>query len=129
MNTSINNSIENLWNSYNEINNDINFSFGTQFRPLNYRRNEMTVMCEIVEHMQEFYDELYANEEYDVLFDEANKVYDEFESEYSETDFMKSFNSIRKDIITSDREALAFLLAIAYFYKFVNKMISADELA
>ena len=103
MNTSINNSIENLWNSYNEIYNDINFSFGTPFRPLNYRCNEMTIMCEIVEHMQEFYDELYANEEYDVLFDEANKVYDEFESEYSETDFMKSFNSIRKDIITSDR--------------------------
>ena len=123
MNTSINNSIENLWKSYNEINNDINFSFGTPFRPLNYRCNEMIVMCEIVEHMQEFYDELYANEEYAVLFDEANKVYDEFESEYSETDFMKSFNSIRKDIITSDREALAFLLAIAYFYKFVNKMI------
>ena len=46
----------------------------------------------------------------------------EFESEYSETDFMKSFNSIRKDIISSDREVLAFLLAIAYFYKFVNKM-------
>lgn len=123
MNTSINNSIENLWNSYNEIYNDINFSFGTPFRPLNYRCNEMIVMCEIVEHMQEFYDELYANEEYAVLFDEANKIYDEFESEYSETDFMKSFNSIRKDIISSDREVLAFLLAIAYFYKFVNKMI------
>ena len=123
MNTSINNSIENLWKSYNEIYNDINFSFGTPFRPLNYRCNEMIVMCEIVEHMQDFYDELYANEEYAVLFDEANKIYDEFESEYSETDFMKSFNSIRKDIITSDREALAFLLAIAYFYKFVNKMI------
>lgn len=123
MNTSINNSIENLWKSYNEIYNDINFSFGTPFRPLNYRCNEMIVMCEIVEHMQEFYDELYANEEYAVLFDKANKIYDEFESEYSETDFMKSFNSIRKDIITSDREALAFLLAIAYFYKFVNKMI------
>ena len=122
MNTSINNSIENLWKSYNEINNDINFSFGTPFRPLNYRRNE-NIMCKIVEKMQEFYDELYANEEYDVLFDEANKVYDEFESLYSETDFMKSFNSIRKDIITSDREALAFLLVIAYFYKFVNKMI------
>ena len=75
MNTSINNSIENLWNSYNEINNDINFSFGTPFRPLNYRCNEMIIMCEIVEKMQEFYDELYANEEYDVLFDEANKVY------------------------------------------------------
>lgn len=129
MNTSINNSIENLWNSYNEIYNDINFSFGTQFRPLYYRCNEMMIMCEIVEHMQEFYDELYANEEYDVLFDEANKVYDEFESAYSETDFMKSFNSIRKDIITSDREALAFLLAVAYFYKFVNKMIGTDELA
>lgn len=128
MNTSINNSIENLWNSYNEIYNDINFSFGTPFRPQNYRRNEM-IMCKIVEKMQEFYDELYANEEYDVLFDEANKVYDEFESAYDETDFMKSFNSIRKDIITSDREALAFLLAIAYFYKFVNKMISADKLA
>lgn len=128
MNTSINNSIENLWNSYNEINNDINFSFGTPFRPLNYRCNEMIIMCEIVEKMQEFYDELYANEEYDVLFDEANKVYDEFESAYDETDFMKSFNSIRKDIISSDREALAFLLAIAYFYKFVNKMISTDEL-
>ena len=123
MNTSINNSIENLWNSYNEIYNDINFSFGTPFRPLNYRCNEMIVMCEIVEHMQEFYDELYANEEYTVLFDEANKVYDEFESLYSDTDFMKSFNSIRKDIILSDREALSFLLAIAYFYKFVNKMI------
>ena len=123
MNTSIKNSLENLWNSYNEIYNDINFSFGTPFRPLNYRCNEMIIMCEIVEHMQEFYDELYANEEYAVLFDESNKVYDEFESEYSETDFMKSFNSIRKDIITSDREALAFLLAIAYFYKFVNKMI------
>ena len=123
MNTSINNSIENLWKSYNEIYNDINFSFGTPFRPLNYRCNEMIVMCEIVEHMQEFYDELYANEEYAVLFDEANKIYDEFESLYSDTDFMKSFNSIRKDIITSDREALAFLLAIAYFYKFVNKMI------
>lgn len=123
MNTSINNSIENLWKSYNEIYNDINFSFGTPFRPLNYRCNEMITMCEIVEHMQEFYDELYANEEYTVLFDEANKIYDEFESEYSETDFMKSFNSIRKDIISSDREALAFLLAIAYFYKFVNKMI------
>ena len=123
MNTSINNSIENLWNSYNEIYNDTNFSFGTPFRPLNYRCNEMIVMCEIVEHMQEFYDELYANEEYAVLFDEANKVYDEFESLYSDTDFMKSFNSIRKDIISSDREALAFLLAIAYFYKFVNKMI------
>ena len=122
MNTSINNSIENLWNSYNEIYNDINFSFGTHFRPLNYRRNEL-IMCKIVEKMQEFYDELYANEEYDVLFDEANKVYDEFESAYDDTDFMKSFNSIRKDIITSDREALAFLLAIAYFYKFVNKMI------
>ena len=102
MNTSINNSIENLWKSYNEIYNDINFSFGTPFRPLNYRRNEMITMCEIVEHMQDFYDELYANEEYTVLFDEANKVYDEFESEYSETDFMKSFNSIRKDIITSE---------------------------
>ena len=122
MNTSINISIENLWNSYNEINNDINFSFGTPFRAMNYRRNE-NIMCKIVEKMQEFYDELYANEEYDVLFDEANKVYDEFESAYDETDFMKSFNSIRKDIITSDREALAFLLAIAYFYKFVNKMI------
>ena len=122
MNTSINNSIENLWKSYNEINNDINFSFGTPFRAMNYRRNE-NIMCKIVEKMQEFYDELYANEEYDVLFDEANKVYDEFESLYSETDFMKSFNSIRKDIITSDREALAFLLVIAYFYKFVNKMI------
>lgn len=123
MNTSINNSLENLWNSYNEIYNDINFSFGTPFRPLNYRCNEMIVMCEIVEHMQDFYDELYANEEYAVLFDEANKIYDEFESEYSETDFMKSFNSIRKDIISSDREVLAFLLAIAYFYKIVNKMI------
>ena len=123
MNTSINNSIENLWNSYNEIYNDINFSFGTPFRPLNYRCNEMIVMCEIVEHMQDFYDELYANEEYAVLFDKANKIYDEFESLYSDTDFMKSFNSIRKDIITSDREVLAFLLAIAYFYKFVNKMI------
>ena len=123
MNTSINNSIENLWKSYNEIYNDINFSFGTPFRPLNYRRNEMITMCEIVEHMQDFYNELYANEEYTVLFDEANKVYDEFESLYSETDFMKTFNSIRKDIISSDREALAFLLAIAYFYKFVNKMI------
>ena len=122
MNTSISNSIENLWNSYNEINNDINFSFGTPFRPMNYSSNE-NIMCKIVEKMQEFYDELYANEEYDVLFDEANKVYDEFESAYDETDFMKSFNSIRKDIITSDREALAFLLAIAYFYKFVNKMI------
>ena len=122
MNTSINNSIENLWKSYNEIYNDINFRFGTPFRPLNYRRNEM-IMCKIVEKMQEFYDELYANEEYDVLFDEANKVYDEFESEYGETYFMKSFNSIRKDIISSDREALAFLLAVAYFYKFVNKMI------
>ena len=122
MNTSINISIENLWNSYNEIYNDINFSFGTPFRAMNYRRNE-NIMCKIVEKMQEFYDELYANEEYDVLFDEANKVYDEFESAYDETDFMKSFNSIRKDIITSDREALAFLLAIAYFYKFVNKMI------
>ena len=122
MNTSISNSIENLWNSYNEIYNDINFSFGTPFRPMNYRCNEM-IMCKIVEKMQEFYDELYTNEEYDVLFDEANKVYDEFESAYSETDFMKSFNSIRKDIITSDREALAFLLAIAYFYKFVNKII------
>ena len=122
MNTSINNSIENLWNSYNEIYNDINFRVGTPFRPLNYRRNEM-IMCKIVEKMQEFYDELYANEEYDVLFDEANKVYYEFEYSYGETDFMKSFNSIRKDIITSDREALAFLLAIAYFYKFVNKMI------
>ena len=129
MKTSINNSIENLWKSYNEIYNDINFRFGTPFRPLNYRRNEM-IMCKIVEKMQEFYDELYANEEYDVLFDEANKVYDEFESAYGETDFMKSFNSIRKDIITSDREALAFLLAIAYFYKFVNKMIgSTDKLA
>lgn len=128
MNTSINNSIENLWNSYNEIYNDINFSFGNPIRPLNYRRNEM-IMCKIVEKMQEFYDELYANEEYDVLFDEANKVYDEFESAYDDTDFMKSFNSIRKDIITSDREALAFLLAVAYFYKFVNKMISTDELA
>lgn len=123
MNTSINNSLENLWNSYNEIYNDINFRFGTQFRPLNYRCNEMAIMREIVEHMQEFYDELYANEEYDVLFDESNKVYDEFESAYDDTDFMKSFNSIRKDIISSDREALAFLLAIAYFYKFVNKMI------
>ena len=123
MNTSINNSIENLWNSYNKIYNDINFSFGTPFRPLNYRCNEMIIMCEIVEKMQEFYDELYANEEYDVLFDEANKVYDEFEYAYDDTDFMKSFNSIRKDIITSDREALSFLLAIAYFYKFVNKMI------
>ena len=122
MNTSINNSIENLWNSYNEIYNDINFSFGTLFRPMNYRRNEI-IMCKIVEKMQEFYDELYTNEEYTVLFDEANKVYDEFESVYGETDFMKSFNSIRKDIISSDREALAFLLAIAYFYKFVNKMI------
>ena len=122
MNTSINNSIENLWNSYNEIYNDINFRFGNPFRPMNYRRNEM-IMCKIVEKMQEFYDELYANEEYDVMFDEANKVYDEFESAYDDTDFMKSFNSIRKDIITSDREALAFLLAIAYFYKFVNKMI------
>ena len=122
MNTSINNSIENLWNSYNEIYNDINFRFGTPFRPMNYRRNEK-IMCKIVEKMQEFYDELYANEEYAVLFDEANKVYDEFESAYDETDFMKSFNFIRKDIITSDREALAFLLAIAYFYKFVNKMI------
>ena len=122
MNTSINNSIENLWNSYNEIYNDINFSFGTPFRAMNYRRNEQ-IMCKIVEKMQEFYDELYANEEYDVLFDEANKVYDEFESAYDDTDFMKSFNSIRKDIITSDREALAFLLAVAYFYKFVNKMI------
>lgn len=122
MNTSINNSIENLWNSYNEIYNDINFSFGTPFRPMNYRRNEI-IMCKIVEKMQEFYDELYANEEYAVLFDEANKIYDEFESAYGETDFMKSFNSIRKDIISSDREALAFLLAIAYFYKFVNKMI------
>lgn len=122
MNTSINNSIENLWNSYNEIYNDINFRFGTPFRPMNYRRNEI-IMCKIVEKMQEFYDELYTNEEYAVLFDESNKVYDEFESEYSETDFMKSFNSIRKDIITSDREVLAFLLAIAYFYKFVNKMI------
>ena len=122
MNTSINNSIENLWNSYNEIYNDINFSFGTPFRAMNYRRNE-NIMCKIVEKMQEFYDELYANEEYDVLFDEANKVYDEFESAYDETDFMKSFNSIRKDFITSDREALAFLLALAYFYKFVNKMI------
>lgn len=127
MNSSISNSIENLWNSYNEIYNDINFSFGNQFRPLNYRCNEMTIMCEIVEQMQEFYDELYANEEYDVLFDEANKVYDEFESAYDDTDFMKSFNSIRKDIITSDREALAFLLAVAYFYKFVNKMISVDK--
>lgn len=123
MNTSINNSIENLWNSYNEIYNDINLSFGTPFRPMNYRCNEMVIMCEIVEKLQEFYDELYANEEYVVLFEEANKVYDEFETEYSETDFMKSFNSIRKDIISSDREALAFLLAIAYFYKFVNKMI------
>ena len=123
MNTSINNSIENLWNSYNEIYNDINLSFGTPFRPLNYRCNEMTIICEIVEHMQDFYNELYANEEYTVLFDEANKIYDEFESLYSETDFMKSFNSIRKDIISSDREVLAFLLAIAYFYKFVNKMI------
>ena len=123
MNTSINNSLENLWNSYNEIYNNINFSFGTPFRPLNYRRNEMTIMYEIVEHMQEFYDELYTNEEYAVLFDESNKVYDEFEYVYGETDFMKSFNSIRKDIITSDREVLAFLLAIAYFYKFVNKMI------
>ena len=122
MNTSISNSIENLWNSYNEIYNDINFSFGNPIRQQNYRRNEM-IMCKIVEKMQEFYDELYANEEYDVLFDEANKVYDEFESAYDDTDFMKSFNSIRKDIITSDREALAFLLAIAYFYKFVNKMI------
>ena len=122
MNTSISNSIENLWNSYNEIYNDINFSFGNPIRQQNYRRNEM-IMCKIVEKMQEFYDELYANEEYDVLFDEANKVYDEFESVYDDTDFMKSFNSIRKDIITSDREALAFLLAIAYFYKFVNKMI------
>ena len=122
MNTSINNSIENLWNSYNEIYNDINFSFGTPFRAMNYRCNEM-IMCKIVEKMQEFYDELYANEEYTVLFDDANKIYDEFESEYSETDFMKSFNSIRKDIISSDREVLAFLLAIAYFYKFVNKMI------
>ena len=122
MNTSINNSIENLWNSYNEIYNDINFRFGTPFRPMNYRRNEI-IMCKIVEKMQEFYDDLYANEEYDVLFDEANKVYDEFESAYDETDFMKSFNSIRKDIISSDREALAFLLSIAYFYKFVNKMI------
>ena len=128
MNTSISNSIENLWNSYNEIYNDINFSFETPFRAMNYRRNE-NIMCKIVEKMQEFYDELYANEEYDVLFDEANKVYDEFESAYDETDFMKSFNSIRKDIITSDREALAFLLAVAYFYKFVNKMISTDELA
>lgn len=123
MNTSINNSIENLWNSYNEIYNDINFSFGTPFRLLNYRRNEMSVMCEIVEEMQEFYNELYTNEEYNVLFDEANKVYDEFESAYGDTDFMKSFNSIRKDIISSDREVLAFLLAIAYFYKFVNEMI------
>ena len=122
MNTSINNSIENLWNSYNEIYNDINFRFGTPFRPMNYRRNEK-IMCKIAEKMQEFYDELYANEEYDVLFDVANKVYDEFESAYDDTDFMKSFNSIRKDIITSDREALAFLLAVAYFYKFVNKMI------
>ena len=122
MNTSINNSIENLWNSYNKIYNDINFRVGNPFRAMNYRRNEM-IMCKIVEKMQEFYDELYANEEYDVLFDEANKVYDEFESAYDDTDFMKSFNSIRKDIITSDREALAFLLAIAYFYKFVNKMI------
>lgn len=126
MNTSINNSIENLWNSYNEIYNDINLSFGNQFRPLNYRCNEMVIMFEIVEKMQEFYDELYANEEYDVLFDEANTVYDEFESAYDDTDFMKSFNSIRKDIISSDREALAFLLAVAYFYKFVNKMISED---
>ena len=122
MNTSINNSIENLWNSYNEIYNDINFRFGTPFRPLNYRRNEI-IMCKIVEKMQEFYDEFYTNEEYAVLFDESNKVYDEFESVYGETDFMKSFNSIRKDIIISDREVLAFLLAIAYFYKFVNKMI------
>lgn len=122
MNTSINNSIENLWNYYNEIYNDINFSFGTPFRQMNYSRNEI-IMCKIVEKMQEFYDELYTNEEYAVLFDEANKIYDEFESEYSETDFMKSFNSIRKDIISSDREVLAFLLAIAYFYKFVNKMI------
>ena len=122
MNTSINNSIENLWNSYNEIYNDINFSFGTPFRAMNYRRNEQ-IMCKIVEKMQEFYDELYTNEEYDVLFDEATKVYDAFESEYSETDFMKSFNSIRKIVITSVGQSLAFLLAIAYFYKLVNKMI------
>ena len=59
------------------------------------------------------YDFLYNSEEYVAGYDEAVDAFDEFLEDH--TEFVSDFCRYRGDVISSDREAAAFMFALESF--------------
>ena len=65
---------------------------------------------EFTKQFNKEYDFLYENRNNVAGFNEAVNAFDEFLT--SQSDFIREFNEYRGDIISSDREAAAFMFAL-----------------